>query len=172
MSAKSSLRLFFALWPDDATRAGLAAWGAAMHAACGGRRIPAEKLHVTLAFLGATPPERFDGLAAAASRVEVPCFELVLEQPGYWKQNRIAWAGAQTIPLALGALVDKLRLELAAGGVAFDVKPFVPHVTLVRDGKRPGEVPELAPVRWPVSSFALVESRGGAYQPLNRWSLR
>ena len=42
------MRLFFALWPDDAVRAELARWSRELHALCGGRITPPEKLHVTL----------------------------------------------------------------------------------------------------------------------------
>ena len=46
------MRLFFALWPDEGVRAELARWTRALHAACGGRTTRADKLHLTLAFLG------------------------------------------------------------------------------------------------------------------------
>src|SRR5690606_10650260 len=45
-------RVFYALWPDEETRASLAR--ATRHAVrrCGGRPIRRENLHITLAFLG------------------------------------------------------------------------------------------------------------------------
>ena len=42
------MRLFFALWPDDAVRAELARWSRELHALCGGRTTRPENLHVTL----------------------------------------------------------------------------------------------------------------------------
>ena len=167
-------RLFFALWPDDAVRAALAAWSAALHPVCGGRRIPAGNLHATLAFLGETPDEAQPGLRAAAGAVDTPRFELVLDAPGYWKHNRIAWAGASAFPIALPALADKLRGGLAARGVRFDPKPFVTHVTLLRDARPAAGLPPpsaLAPIRWPVSDFCLVRSAAGRYEVLARWPL-
>ena len=44
-------RLFFALWPDEATRERMAALLKALRGARG-RAVKAEKLHVTLAFIG------------------------------------------------------------------------------------------------------------------------
>ncbi len=170
MSA-SALRLFFALWPEDETRAALADWSEGMHKACGGRRIAADKVHATLAFLGSQAPQRLPELVAAARSITAPAFVLVLDQARYWKHNRIGWAGASTVPDALSALSQDLRAALSAQGSAFDPKPFVPHVTLIRDGSRPGEVPVLPPIRWPVQSFSLVQSSGGRYDVLASWPL-
>jgi 2'-5' RNA ligase len=171
--AGESLRLFFALWPDQATRRALAAWSEAVHAACGGRRTPPENLHATLAFLGFTDPARLPALAEAARQVDAPAFELVIDRTGYFKQARIAWAGALTVPIALSALVENLRAQLSLLGLQFDPKPFAPHVTLARDARRPN-VPAPASLRWKVSDFALVQSPGGQapYRVLERWPLR
>jgi len=165
------LRLFFALWPGDDTRDALADWSEAMHRACGGRRITADKVHATLAFLGERPADELAALAATAGLVNAPPFELVLDQARYWKQQRIAWAGASTVPAALGTLSESLRALLSERGFTFDSKPFVPHITLVRDASRPKELPSLAPIRWPVESFCLVQSSGGTYAVLSSWPL-
>ena len=171
--AGGSLRLFFALWPDEHTRRALAAWSEAVHAVCGGRRTPPENLHATLAFLGATDPARLPALGEAATQVDAPSFELVIDRTGYWKHNHIAWAGALTVPIAFTALVENLRAQLSVLGLQFDPKPFAPHITLARDAAR-ANAPALAPVRWPVSDFALVQSPGGQapYRVLARWPLR
>jgi 2'-5' RNA ligase len=163
--------LFFALWPDAAVRAELDRWGAALHARCGGRRIRADKLHATLAFVGDTPDEAHGALHDAAAAVDTPGFDVVLDAPGYWKHNRIAWAGASAFPIALSALAEKLRAGLAARGVHFDPKPFVTHVTLLRDARPPAQMPALPPIRWPVSGFSLVRSAGGRYELLSSWPL-
>lgn len=167
------LRLFFALWPDEATRAGLAAWAQAIHCVSGGRMTPASDLHLTLAFLGSVRPEALATIEGAAAAIAPPAFTLVIDQPGCWRHNRIVWAGARETPLALRELVDALRGSLALARIAFDAKPFVPHVTLVRDARAGVALPPLQPVRWTVRGFALVESQpapgGGRYAVRARW---
>ncbi|MCZ7564554.1 MAG: RNA 2',3'-cyclic phosphodiesterase [Burkholderiales bacterium] len=157
----AGLRLFFALWPDDAVRDALAAWARALHKACGGRTTRPQNLHVTLAFLGDTDGGRLPGLKAAAGSVTPRAFELVLDQQGYWTHNRIAWAGASETPEALRAMVVDLRAALGAAGFRFDEKPFVSHVTLLRKGSPPRALPRLDPVAWRGCGFALVRSHTG-----------
>ncbi len=134
-----------------------------MHRVCGGRRMTADKLHATLAFLGSQPAERVPELIAAASDVQAGGFDLVIDEARFWKHNRIGWAGASRVPGAVDDLSRQLRDALSARGFDFDPKPFVAHVTLVRDGSRPKELPAFAPVRWPVRAFSLVQSAGGRY---------
>jgi len=159
--APPGLRLFFALWPDDAVREALAGWATRLHQACGGRMTRPQSLHITLAFLGDTEAARLAELKAAAGRVAPRPFELVLDEPGYWKHNRIAWAGASQVPEALQATVAELRSALRAAGFHFDAKPFVAHVTLVRKGNAPRELPRLAPIVWRDTGFALIRSVTG-----------
>jgi len=51
----------------------------------------------------------------------------------------------------------------------------VPHITLVRDARRAPAQSRLAPVSWPVSEFALVESvqldNSHMYEVLQSWPL-
>ena len=56
---------------------------------------------------------------------------------------------------------------------AFDPKPFVPHVTLVRKGHSGFAMPTLQPIRWQVTGFVLVRSvmrpTGSDYLVESRW---
>jgi RNA 2',3'-cyclic 3'-phosphodiesterase len=167
------LRLFFALWPDEAARAALERWSTAIHRVAGGRATRGESIHMTLAFLGDCEPERLDELKAAAARVRVTPFDLVLDEAGFWKHNRIAWAGATQTPAPLETLASDLRAALAAARFAFDPKPFVSHVTLVRKAQPGFVMPALAPIRWQVTDFVLVRSvmrpAGSDYPIEARW---
>jgi RNA 2',3'-cyclic 3'-phosphodiesterase len=171
--AATPFRLFFALWPDDTVRAALAAASAAIHRVAGGRATRAESIHLTLAFLGDCDAGRLDALKATAARVRVRPFELVLDERGFWKHNRIAWVGATEAPAALDALVDGLRTALADAAFAFDPKPFVPHVTLVRKARLGFALPALDAIRWQVDGFVLVRSvirpAGSDYLVESRW---
>jgi|SRR2546421_5059610 len=168
------MRLFFALWPDDAVRAGLARWSREFHAQCGGRITRPENLHVTLAFLGGVEEARVAEVERAAGEVAMQAASLVLDRPGYWKHNRIAWAGASAPPPELGAFVAELREALRRAEIRFDAKPFVSHATLLRDAREPRATPELAPIEWRLSGFALVQSvtlpRGSRYEVRRSWS--
>ncbi|HUX30578.1 MAG TPA: RNA 2',3'-cyclic phosphodiesterase [Thiobacillus sp.] len=168
-----TLRLFFALWPDDATRAALNRAGKWLHQHWGGRRMRADTLHITLAFLGSTPAGQLDALAACADMVRTDAFELVLDQAGYWRHNRIGWLGVNQTPQHL-ELVGALNTALQGGGFAVDARPHVPHVTLLRNSAG-GEALPCEPVHWPVRDFVLVVSRreadGMHYDVIRRWPL-
>src|SRR5258706_4696399 len=101
--------MFFALWPDDAVRAQLAHWSRELHAACGGRPTRVENLHLTLAFLGSVEDARGAEVERAANEVVARVATLVLDQPDYWRHNRIAWAGASAVPAEIETFVAELR---------------------------------------------------------------
>jgi 2'-5' RNA ligase len=170
------MRLFFALWPDEGVRAQLTRWSKELHAVCGGRATRTENLHLTLAFLGEVEDLRIAEIARAAGEVTPRAATLVLDQPGYWKRNHIAWAGASVVPAGLGEMVRELRDALARSRIDFDPKEFVSHVTLLRDAREPRAMPELKTVRWELDGFVLVRSPiergGGPYEVLNSWRLR
>ncbi len=169
-----TLRLFFALWPDDATRDALNRAGKWLHQHWGGRRMRADTLHITLAFIGSTPVDQLESLAACADTVKTDAFELILDQAGYWRHNRIGWFGAREAPPQHLELVGALNTALQNAGFPIDARPHVPHVTLLRKSLG-GEVPECAPVRWLIKDFVLVksvtESDGAHYEVVRRWPL-
>ena len=174
VARRDPVRLFFALWPDEAVREHLARWSRELRAACGGRPTRPENLHVTLAFLGNVADARVAEVERAAGEVRPCAVSLVLDRPGYWKHNRIAWAGASAVPEGLDAFVAELRRALTRSGTAFDAKKgFVSHVTLLRDAREPREMPALEPVAWRLDGFALVESTtlpsGSRYAVRRSW---
>jgi 2'-5' RNA ligase len=117
---------------------------------------------MTLAFLGDTDRAGCDNLLHVAAGVPPRRRELVIDRPGYWKHNRIAWAGASRVPRELTELVGELRGALTDARIRFDAKPFVSHVTLLRKASAPAEMPALPPIVWRASGFALVRSAPGA----------
>ena len=172
--AAKPLRLFFALWPDDTVRAALAAASAAIHRVAGGRATRAESIHLTLAFLGDCDADRLGALKAdRGAAFGCDRSSSSSTKRGFWKHNRIAWVGATETPGALEALVSELRTALAEAQFAFDPKPFVPHVTLVRKARPGFAMPALDPIRWPVDGFVLVRSvmrsAGSDYLVESRW---
>jgi 2'-5' RNA ligase len=169
-------RLFFALVPDEPTRAALVARVADLRRAHGGAGwVAAEKLHVTLAFLGST-----DAFAAAlatraaavAARLELQGFEMSLAHLGSFAGSRCPWFLAPADAAAATAMALRLRVALREAGIEFDARPFVPHLT-IRRAREPAPALAIAPVAWLVRDFALLHSdpRSGAYATLGRWPL-
>jgi len=169
------MRLFFALWPDAAVQRELASWARACRRVSAGRLIREENLHATLAFVGEVDLGGRALLGELGAALHGEAFALVLDQIGYWPHNRIVYAAASEVPAPLRGLVQRLMSALAAHGHRIDTRPFVPHVTLLRDARR---APVCAPpslLRWSVRELSLVESlrvEGRlVYRSLERWTL-
>jgi 2'-5' RNA ligase len=169
-------RLFFAAWPAPDVQQALARLGLELRPACGGRAIPAGNIHLTLVFLGDVARERVPRLEALALAVSAPRFELSVDRVQYWRHNRIVWGGVAQCPAAILALVGQLEAGVAGEGFRVERRPYVPHVTLLRDARRAPARAAVSPVTWPVGRFALMESvprdRGRVYEVLREWPLR
>lgn len=175
-------RLFFALWPDDMTRARMQAAAQALKAAHAprGRWTSPQRYHLTLQFLGdfeQLPPALITDACAAAAAVESPRFDLRLDIAGSFRNRSIPWwLGCSAMPDGLQQLWDRLGVQLARAGVRVASSPrLVPHVTVLRDAARPLPETAIEPVTWPTGSFALIHSRLGAqggYHVLGEWPLR
>ena len=139
-----------------------------------GRSVAADDLHLTLAFLGNTPLEARDRLWPHVDALRAGAFDLLLDQTGYWPHNRIGWLGCREISAPLAGLAERLRHGLREARVLFDAKPFVPHVTLLRQAESV-PVSSCSPVHWRVRDFVLVASTrdvsGTHYRILRRWPL-
>lgn len=156
MNAKTpdSLRLFFALWPDDATASALQKLQSGMH----GRLTRYANLHVTLVFLGQQPASLLPELKDVLARLPRTELTLRLDHVGYFRRNSIAWAGARHVPDELVGLHRQLVEALHERQVAFrNEHDFKPHVTLARDASVP---PDMAfdPIVWHANHVALVQS--------------
>ncbi len=169
-------RLFFALWPDDAQRAAItgAADAAAGREGISGRKIPAERVHLTLLFVGDVGAGDEARVREAAAQVCADRFELVLDQAGSFYRSKVFWVGAHAAPAPLTRLWLGLREAVRTSGVAHDRRALAPHVTCYRDIKRPIRPVAIEPIVWPVHEFALVNSllgRQPEYCVLERWPL-
>ena len=165
-------RVFFALWPDDATRAAISRATREAVRLSGGRPIAKDRLHLTVAFLGELTAAGLDG-ARAVPPVAVGPFDLTLDTVGIWPESKILWLAPSTPPDALGELEGQLWDALAEHGFRAEERVYRPHVTLARRA-RPVEA-AVEPVRFEVRDLALVESipdgRNVHYEVLERWPL-
>ena len=154
-------RLFFAVVPDAGARAAIARMVDGLrHVHGGGGWVAAEKWHVTLAFLGsweAFPAE----LAARAAVVAAPVRErapaVVLDRLGDFDGGRRPWVFGASAPGGVDALVAALRARLGGAALAFDPRPFVPHLTVRRARERAPSGP-IAPIAWTAGEFVLFQS--------------
>lgn len=166
-----SLRLFFALWPDDATRSALMQIQASMR----GRLVPYENLHITLAFLGERPAELLPKLRDILTHLPRTEVALTIDKLGYFSRNKIAWAGMSKAPNELMALQKTLAQMLLDAGIEFNGHAeFKPHITLARDASLPADM-VFTPIPWKANQAALVQSvtraEGPSYQVLASRSL-
>jgi len=174
---EKSVRVFFALWPGEAGRGGLAAWQPELHKLCGGRSMRAATLHSTLVFLGDVAPHRLEALQLAAQEVQGKSFELVFDVARYWGHNHIVYAAPHIVPPQLVQLVHDLEQRLSKHRFRFDQHTFKPHVTLLRHAQwSDAPLPEMDKVKWRCRNFALLQSapdaEGANYRVLGRFALR
>ncbi|MGB8599192.1 MAG: RNA 2',3'-cyclic phosphodiesterase [Burkholderiales bacterium] len=173
MPAKSSRRVFFALWPDKALQFRLAEIASSLQPQCGGKPVPAHNIHCTLVFIGETDQENIPRLIDAANSIRPESFSLQLSKVGAFRNSKVVWIAPVLIQPQLTLLVNDLQNALWQAGFRFDNKPFVPHITLMR---KAGWLEQAALgefIDWQVKGFALVQSqaetRGMQYEVLNRF---
>lgn len=189
----SGRRLFFALWPDAATRAQLAALIPVLPAASlvGARPVPAPKLHLTLAFLGYVPAsaeaqlirlvqDNADRppLSSVSPRDPTAALTVSLDALGHWPRGGILFVAPTQTPAALATLAAAVAAKARAVGIALaGDTPFRPHITLARRvavaTTPPWPLP--APILWSVDRYCLVWSRptsaGSVYGVVASWLL-
>jgi len=174
------MRLFFALWPSDACRAALAAAAAPAVLAIDGMPVPPGNFHVTLAFIGAVPGRTFADCVQAGGQAPKPAVELTFDAVEYWARPKVAVAMPVAVPDAGRAIEAGLWSALEPFGFERDVRPWRPHLTLVRKVRRPPpdnlRMAPIDPPAAPAWRLALVESiarpEGVRYKPLAEWPLR
>lgn len=161
-------RLFLALWPDPAIRHALRERRDAWTWPRGASPVHADKLHVTLHFLGEVPSERVPELQQGFAVPFTP-FTLSIGVPKLWPHG-IAVLEPHTEPPELLELHAKLSNALVALGLQPEARDYRPHVTLARRANHAVVPPEAEPLVWRIDGYALVESNGGSYTVLERFS--
>ena len=128
------MRLFIALRPSPAFRDALATLQERLRASgAAGRWLAPENLHLTLAFIGEwQDPETVLSLLPPVKKA----FSIALSHLGFFPKADVLWAGTRPND-KLDALAACVRDRLTEGGVRFDPRPFVPHITLARKPKLP-----------------------------------
>lgn len=168
-------RLFFAVWPSDALRETLAPRIRALQPEGVGRPQRPDQWHVTLQFLGPVPASRVAAARHAADQVRAAPCEILFDAVEYWRRPEVLCLAARVLPAPMGQLVSQLRAALNDRGFQPESRPFRAHLTLARKLTHPVAPAQFAPLSWPVTDFALVESvtdrSGSVYTPLASWAL-
>src|SRR2546423_4216239 len=97
----------------------------------------AEKLHITLKFLGEIAPKRLQALSDAASLAaqNTQPFILAIEGAGAFPTRglpRILWLGVNDSSRTLAMLQNPLGEEREGAGLAPEERPLHPHLTIPR----------------------------------------
>jgi 2'-5' RNA ligase len=168
-------RLFFALWPSEEVRRSLWQVSGSLHRVWNGRRMKPDTLHLTLVFLGDTSITRVEELRALGAGMEIGKFSMMLNRAACWRHNKVGFLSPDESPPELLQLVHGLEDKLEEAGIAFDERPYKPHLTLLRNTRCTTQVP-FDPISWSVEEFVLVSSTtketGPAYQLIGRWPLK
>jgi RNA 2',3'-cyclic 3'-phosphodiesterase len=182
-----SVRAFFAVELGEAARREVAELARRLAGEAGGdgvRWIPWESYHVTLRFLGETPPERLGELVACVGRETARCVPFTLQLGGLHafpnpRRARIVVLDVEPADPAredaLEALAAAVERGTVAAGFRPEPRPFRGHVTLgrVRPGRRaPPLDGSCAPEPFRVERIVLFRSDlggdGARYTPLER----
>lgn len=171
--------VFFGLMPEDATRARMMETVELLRTTHDpqGRWLKPARYHMTLHFLGTfseLPEDRIAAAIRAAEGMRAPAFDLVLDRAGSFSGG-IGWLGCARTEPPLQQLWDELRQALAREHVsAKGHARFMPHVTVLRDSRKPMPDVPIKPIHWPIREVMLIDSQLGDrndYRPLGGWQL-
>lgn len=158
-------KLFAGIELDAPARAACAAVSARLQAAgFPGRFEAAEKLHITLAFLGWVDTERVEpvrGALQGLAQSQAP-FDITLDRVGAFpheRRPRIVWIGSHDRGEGFRKLARAAQAAYRELGFTF-TQEAVAHVTIarVKEGRAHLPMLDLEPVRMHVAHIALFES--------------
>jgi 2'-5' RNA ligase len=178
VAGDARMRIFVGYPVPASERATLVRWSGETFAGLAGARVvPAENLHLTVAFLGSIAADRVGDVAAAVRAASVgqsrPCFASerfrATRSVGMLTLRDLDGVGTEL------ALDVQARLE-ALGLYAPERRAWLPHVTVVRWKERPTRVRTYVPVMEICPSeiavyLSVLRAGGAQYEPLDSAAL-
>jgi 2'-5' RNA ligase len=130
------MRLFVAIEIPEDVRSALGDLMKSLRGTCRNARwVRIAGLHVTLKFIGETPPQRVAELKVALGRIpSSPPIVLNFRGLDFFpnaRRPRVLWAGVEAGP-DLGALASAVEKALSPAGIPQEERKFSPHLTLAR----------------------------------------
>jgi 2'-5' RNA ligase len=159
MREPKAVRLFFALWPDQAVRRQIVSnleHQDIDFKHC--RLVSSNNLHMTLHFIGNTSLDEMACLERQASAVCAEPFNLMIDYSGYFKKPKVIWFACQQVPQALYDLHRALGQQISQCAFEPEQRPYSPHITVVRKINTELPAVPLKPIPWKVDRFVLIES--------------
>ena len=149
MVGDERLRLFVALPLPDDTLDEIVAWQRRELGGGGGRVVPRENLHVTVAFLGSRPAADVVGIVAALRSGAADAPAPVLGARGYRETRSVGMLVLSDEDERATQLASRVATALErVGAYEPERRPWLPHVTVLRFREPPRlvrAVPDLAP---------------------------
>lgn len=169
------MRLFVAGYPPEQATASLSELLARVWPELGApwRQVPAQRWHLTLAFLGEVAPERVDELSGRLARAALRADPVRVRLAGGGafptvRAARVLWVGIDGELVSLRRLADRVVAAARRSGIPVAGGGFRPHLTVARH--RGGGADALGWQRaldgyagppWPLGPVHLVRSQLG-----------
>jgi 2'-5' RNA ligase len=143
-----------------------------------GSAVPAERLHLSLHWLGDTRSESLLAIAdrAAGAVAGISPFDVSFDRVATFRSGRehplvlLCGDGGEQLRAFHVTLAEAIR---QAAPCQYEWRPFAPHITVLYDRRRVTERP-VAPVSWTVRDFVLIHSLVGQarHVRLGQWPLK
>jgi 2'-5' RNA ligase len=181
------MRLFFAFWPDDATRQAIAGRLPELLGDYPCKPQRPDQWHLTVEFLGEVPQERWPALheaaaaavSSAVSGLREPATASAvsgfrepdtrepdtvrkgtvrLDRLEHWLKPQVLCLVATQVPAGVTALAGSLKSALQERGFTPESRPFKAHLTLARKARQHLPSRPVQAIEWPVRELVLVQS--------------
>ncbi len=150
------MRLFIGLPLPPAVRYSLREKGLELKENTSRCRLTAvENFHLTLRFLGETPPQALDVLERVllVTAKNTHAFPLTISGWGSFPRGNeaIVWAGVSQGQAPLEQLYQELGKNLAKAGFPREPRPYHPHITIARQARLQADLGHFSPIEEQVS---------------------